>query len=835
MAGGDATKRTHVGLFLVTLATLMFEILLTRIFSVTMWYHYAFMAISMALFGMTVGAVLVYLIPGRFSHERTKRHMAVAALCFGVTIIGSTAVHLMIPLMMIPLMIHCCGARLYMAAPLVATYVVISIPFAFSGVCVALGLTRFPARVSTLYAADMAGAACGCLLLVYVLNIVDGPTAVIVTAAVASAGAVLFASEARATGLVGLAVGTSILLVLFAWTNATRSPILRVTWSKDARGNPLLYEKWNSFSRIGVGGSTQTPTRVGPMNLGISSVYPADRKVKQLYITIDANATTTIPAFDGDLSRVDYLKYDITNFVHYLKRDARVLIVGSGGGRDILSALAFGQRSVVAVEINREILRTVNDKFGDFSGHLYRNPRVTLVNDEARSYITSTPGRFDIIQLSLVDTAAATAAGAYVLTENSLYTTEAWTLMLQRLNPDGVLSVTRWSIGVQPGEIYKITALASTALNRLGISDPRSHIMVVRRLRAAHPLYGPFGLGTILVSAQPFSAETTAMAEDVARRMHFEVLVDPHTTNDLVLNVLVSGHDLDGFTKMFPLKISPPTDDSPFFFNMVQLGNVFHLNAWRQGTEIFNTDPVLLLAVLLVAVIALTLACIVLPLRLTYKGNALRGTFPLFMFFGSIGIGFMMVEISQMQRLIIFLGHPTYGLSVVLFSLLLSSGLGSLMTRTVRSAQVTGSATLRLGLLLALLLVFGEVTPGAIVTFRGATTILRILVAVSILFPLGVFMGMALPLGMKLASADFEAVTPWLWGVNGATSVCASVAAVAIAMSAGITASFWTGAGCYAVALSAFAKACRRARHPAGESAVAVPAPASIAFGAPGK
>jgi hypothetical protein len=569
--------------------------------------------------------------------------------------VGSIIVHLTIPVML-PLG----GARAAGAAPLVATYVVMSIPFVLSGVCVALALTRFPAQVSSLYAADMAGAACGCAMLVGVLNVVDGPTAVIVTAALAGAGAAVFASETRSPGLMKAAVATCLLLTVFAWLNSGRLPMLRVTWSKDARETRLLYEKWNSFSRIAVIGDARTP--VPPMTWGISHAYSTDRRLRQLQITIDANATTTITDFDGDLSRVDYLKYDITNFVHYVKRDARVLVVGSGGGRDILSALAFGQRSVVGVEINRDILRTANGRFGDFSGHLDRDPRVTFVNDEARSYVARTPNGFDIIQLSLVDTAAATAAGAYVLTENALYTQEAWTLMLQRLTPGGMLTVTRWSIGALPGEIYKATAVAGAALRRSGIRDPRPHIMVVRAMRSSGPIYGPVGIGTVLVSNQPFSPQAIATAEDVARRMGFEMLIDPRTSHDPVLNVLESGRDLDAFTRAFPLKISPPTDDSPFFFNMVQPQGIFHTNPWRQGTEIFNTDPVLLLMVLLVAVVALTLACILVPLALTRRDTIRRGSLPLLTFFASIGIGFMMVEISQMQRLIIFLGHPTYGL-----------------------------------------------------------------------------------------------------------------------------------------------------------------------------
>jgi len=826
-----ATKQTYAGLFMVTLATLMFEILLTRIFSVTMWYHYAFMAISIALFGMTVGAVLVYLRPRRFRADQTKRDMTLSALWFAAAIVLSAVVHLSIPIT-----IPFSQAQLWAAGPMILTYVLFSIPFVFSGVCVTLALTRFPKQVSTLYAVDLAGAACGCIVLIYTLNATDGPTTVIVTALLAGAGALCFATETRSATMVRAAAAATVLLGALAGTNAILAshhlPALRLTWVKIGPEAPPLYEKWNSFSRVTVSGDATTPST--PLTWGLSRAYPPDRKVRQVQMTIDSMASTVITAFNGNTSSLDYLKYDVTNIVHYIKRNAGILVIGSGGGRDILSALTFGQRSVVAVEINRDIINALNRKFGDFSGHLDRDPRVTFVNDEARSYVARTPGRFDIIQLSLVDTAAATAAGAYVLTENSLYTVEAWTLLLQRLNPDGVLSVSRWSVGTKPGELYKVTGLASTALRRLGIEDPRGHIVVVRRLKGIHRKYGPMGMATILVGRAPFSPSDLATLEGVARQMRFDVVLGPHTSLDSTFATLASGRDLEAFTRTFPMKIAPPTDDSPFFFDMVRLRDVFHLNPWTQGTEVFNTEPVLLLVVLLIAVALLTLACIVVPLTLTSRKDALRGTLPLFVLFASIGVGFMMVEISQMQRLIIFLGHPTYGLSVVLFTLLLSSGLGSLVTRQV-PADSTGAAMTRFAVLLGALLVCGAATPYAAAAFRGATTPLRILVAVAILFPPGVFMGMAFPLGMKLASASVEVVTPWLWGVNGATSVCASVLAVAISMAAGISASFWTGVGCYAVAVAAFGWGCQGRLHSPALSTQAVLSPTPVALSGPGE
>jgi hypothetical protein len=568
-----------------------------------------------------------------------------------------------------------------------------------------------------------------------------------------------------------------------------------------------LYEKWNAFSRIRVYGDPTVPEK--PFGWGLSAAYPADRQVNQLHLDIDAAAATILTAFDGTFEDLDYLKYDVTNMVHTIRHDADSLVIGSGGGRDVLAALAFGQKSVVGVELNQDITDTVNRTYGDFTGHLDRHPKVTFVNDEARSYITRSSEQFDIIQVSLIDTWAATAAGAFVLSENSLYTVEAWTLFLEHLTPDGVLTFSRWYFEDNPAEMYRLTSLATTALMQSGITAPRNHIVAIGRIGDQGGSV-PDGVGTILVSRQPFSAQDLNTLEAVAADLQFDVLVSPRSAPDATFAAIASGKNLEQLVENFPLDIAAPTDNSPFFFHMLRLRDMFRAGLTNQGVMTMNLVAVYILGTLLVVVVGLTLLCIVVPLMLTAKRTALGGSFPLFLFFSGIGLGFMLVEISQMQRLIVFLGHPTYSLSVVLFALLLSSSLGSYSTQRIGNGRLAGSATVRLLLLLCVLVIFGVATPSAIDAFAGATTPVRIAVAVALLFPLGLFMGMAFPLGMKLASARSESLTPWLWGINGATSVCASVLAVVVAINAGISASFWFGFTCYAVAFVAFLWASRR-------------------------
>ena len=802
-------RRIYAGLFLVALATMMYEILLTRIFSVTMWYHFAFMAISLAMFGMTMGTILVYLLPATFTPARARFHLALHALLFSVSIVFSFLTHLCIPFKPAVTILSVYSIGL--------TYVLISVPFVFSGICVSLALTKFPRDVSRLYAADLAGAAIGCLLLIPLLALTDGPTAVIVVALLACLGAISFGAGAGT--LRRWAVPVGLLLAVFAVGNtflvARQQGLLRMAWVKGKWEEPPLYEKWNSFSRIRIF-DFQRPTEP-PQVTSLSPKYkmPAQPHRTQYQLDIDALASTVLTDYRGDLKNVDYLRYDLVNFAHHLRPGADVLVVGAGGGRDILSALVFGQKSVTAVEINGNTIAAVNGPFGEFTGHLDRDPRVKFVNDEARSYVGRSKNRFDIIQISMIDTWAATSAGAYVLAENSLYTEEAWTNFIRHLTPRGILAVSRWYFRDRPGEVYRMTSLAAAALKELGVQDPRGHILIVRNMGLnAEGGSQPDGVGTMLVSREPLSSSDVPTAERVAREMGFEIVLTPTASIEPAFEKLASSAP-QAFLASHPLNITPPTDDSPFFFNMLRLRDIFNFSLYNQGVTSFNMRAVFVLGVLLAVVVFLTLAFIVGPLILTTEKVALRGALPISVFFGCIGLGFMFVEISQMQRLVVFLGHPTYGLSVVLFSLLLSSSLGSYLTqglsRTDERAIGRGAA-LRLALLLCLLVIFGLVTPWAMRHLQGATTPVRIATAASILAILGVFMGMPFPIGMALASRTFPALTPWLWGINGATSVCASVLAVVIALNSSISATFWTGAVCYGAALVAFQLACRPAK-----------------------
>jgi hypothetical protein len=785
-----------VGLATLSLATLAFEILLTRILSVTVWYHFAFLAISMAMFGMTAGALWVYLRPERFRDVRAAlaRHSVAAGLAMPMALL----VHLAIPIVE-----EGSAATLF---GVLLTLLAFAAPFFFAGVVVCLALSRFPLQVSRLYAADLLGAAAGCLLVIGLLRVLDGPSAVLAAGAVAVLGAVAFAAEAADPRRFSRTVSLAALCIVLAFAHASLAragrPFIRLLWIKGQRAGTPLYEKWNAYSRIAVASESSAP-----FGWGLSSSCPETRPVRQLGLRIDGSARTVLTAFHGDLAPLRYLTCDVTNVAYPLRPGSRVLVIGAGGGRDVLSALVFGQPRVVAVELNREILAAVNETYGGFTGHLDRRPEVTFVADEARSWLERSPDRFDVVQISLIDTWAATSAGAFVLAENGLYTLEAWRTFLRHLTDHGVLTVSRWYVRERPAEMMRLVSLARGALADAGVSDPRAHLVVMAYRRQNGG--APEGIGTLLISPSPFSPEDLAALDATAGRYGFEVAVSPRGGTDPALVAVADGTPPPRSPSGLRLDLSPPTDDRPFFFQMLRLRDALRPGLERDALIDPNVRAVRILGVSLAIVILLTISTLLVPLALDTARRkelgALRGAAPFLLYFLAIGTGFMMIELSQMQRLIIFLGHPVYGLSIVLAVLLLASGLGAFASGRLGGPEPGRRGIVLLAVMVAVLLVYKLASVEILSSFRGSSTPVRLAVAAAVLAPLGCCLGMAFPIGLKLAaSRRGEDLLPWLWAANGASSVCASVVASMISFAAGISAAFWVGVACYAFALSAF-------------------------------
>ena len=791
--------RFYAGLFIVAACTLMLQVVQTRILSVVAWYHLAFFTISMAMFGLTAGAVWLYLRRERYTEETLSYHLSYYGTAFALSI----AVSLLAQLTLSPIMARSLSA----IWTWLELALCIAVPFFFSGVVVSLALTRSPFPIGKVYGVDLLGAASGCLGAVLLLNATDGPSAVLLIAAGAAGGAISFAGSgigaapAPRPPLEGLLRRRGVILAVLAaaglgngLTYYGLQPVAVKGQFED--GASHIYRQWNTFSRIAVTGEwTGRPRMWGP-----SPKFDAWKTpVTQRLLDIDGDSGTVAYRFSGNLAEVDFLKYDVTTLAYHLPQRASAAIVGVGGGRDLLSAALFGLRDITGIEINPAIVRLLTDApgYADFT-NLGRLGGVRLVVDHGRSWLASTERRFDLIQMSLVDTWAATSAGAFSLSENSLYTVEAWRIFLDRLSEKGVFTVSRWYDAQNPAETGRLLSLAVAALLETGATAPERHIFLAASGQIA----------TIVVARQPFSAADLAALRKAAADYQFRELVVPSVRSEHPLLGEIVGAagraQLEAITSRQDFDLTPATDDRPFFFNQVPFGKpIFAISVANAlvgdgpgGVRSGNLVATATLLVLFLLSLGLVLATIVVPLRPAIgdsgRSLVLAGT----AYFLLIGVGFMAVEIALLQRMSLFLGHPVYSLSISLFTLILGGGAGSVLSD--RCPLDTSRKFLAWGLLTSLyLLSLRYWMPQALLAFESAPLTVRAAVCMAVIAPAGLLMGFAFPTGMRLVAATDRRPTPWFWGINGAAGVLASVLAVTTSIALGINATLTVGAMCY--------------------------------------
>ncbi|MFL5323357.1 MAG: hypothetical protein ACJ8A4_03815 [Microvirga sp.] len=783
--------RFYAGVGFVTAATLMLQIVETRIISVTSWYHLAFFVISIAMFGLTAGAVWVYLRREASRPDELSYDLSVASLAFALATVLALLFQLTI--------VTSVPASVMAFVVWVQFAVALSLPFFFAGVAVSLALTRSPYPVGVVYGVDLCGAALGCLAALVLLNLVSGPSAALWIAALAAAGGLLFSGASPegaarpstiASRLHQRRWGVFGALCVLAAANSLTTAGIRPTVVKDKLERPehIAYERWNSFSRITVDHSG----KASPALWGRSSQLPP-QEIEQRWMTIDGLAGTAVYRFTGKLDELSFLRYDVTNLAYAVPGLKTAAVIGVGGGRDLLSARLFGVPEVVGVEINPIFIDLLTRHFADYTA-IGRVPGVSFEVDEARSWFARTGRSFDILQMSLIDTWAATGAGAFTLSENGLYTVEAWRIFLERLTPEGVFTVSRWYAPGEVNETGRMISLAVATLQDLGAVEPKRHLFVAASETVA----------TLVMSRKPLSAPALAALAGAAATYDFRVLLSPETeAASPLLRDIVAATDrpaLERAIRGSHLDLSPPTDARPFFFNQLRLArlldeDIFTL-ASRPGVYGGNLHATLTLAILILVSAILVAVTIVAPLRSTVAAAgaplALGGT----AYFGLIGMGFMMAEIALLQRISVFLGHPVYALSIVLFSLILSTGLGSLASE--RFALDRGSRLLGWAMLTGLYLVLlPSWAPGILKSYEGANLALRAALAVAILAPAGLLMGFGFPTGMRLVSQISRGPTPWFWGINGAAGVLAGSIAVLTSIAFGIDTTLRLGALCY--------------------------------------
>jgi hypothetical protein len=794
------TKRAQflAGVFLICMCVLMLQIVETRLLSVISFYHLAFFAISMAMFGMTAGSLIVYFNPTFFAPERLFANLAWIAAAFAIAVALSTAV-LISTVVIDP-------ASGFVLAVLLWAKVIAALvpPYVFAGMAVSLALTRSSWPVGIVYGVDLAGAAFGCLGALALMSTLDGVSAMLMVGAIGAAASVAFALAGRNTGRIALPSWLGVLqrpgllvigLALLAIGNAAIQPHgLRLTVAKGQieDADSFEYVKWNSYSRI----VAEKTTRTYPMMWGGSPKVQYSN-IDQRYMNIDGDAGTSMYRFGGNIDDVAFLKYDITSLAYYIRNRGRSAVIGVGGGRDLLTAYLFGFRDVTGVELNSIFVDLFEQRFRDFN-HLADLPGVKFHVDEARSWFASA-GRdagFDLLQMSMVDTWAATGAGAFSLSENGLYTVEGWRKFLGSLAPNGVFTVSRWYSPKDVDETGRLLSLAKATLIDMGVTDPRQHLVL-----AAFD-----NLSTLIVGRAPFSPEDLTRLRDVTAQMGFSILVSPDApAASEVLQEIMAAPDipaLQALSARFHLDVSPPTDDRPFFFNQLRITDpAAMLRALRADSGVVkgNLGATIVLLIIIALSFVLVMLTIVVPALPSVRRISHRLICAGTVYFLLIGFGFMFVEIGVIQRLSLFLGHPVYGLAVGLFAIILSTGVGSLISDRF---PLVGPQRIMLwsGALAIYLAALPFWLPLFVGFFEANPIVIRATAAILMVAPPGLLMGFGFPTGMALVNAVDTRPTPWFWAINGAAGVLAASIAVAVNIAFSISTSIWLSAACYLLA-----------------------------------
>ncbi len=758
----------YIGLCLTAMVTVILELLLTRVFSASIGYHFAFMIVSMAMFGMTAGALWAFIRPPTDENALFNK-LCLNSSLFAVTISLTYIAHGYVNNAMIQNPVF---------GWIAITYLLFSIPFFFSGTCISLCLTSFH-EVGKLYAADLIGAALSCPLLIIGLTYTD-PHMIVVTSAILSCLAslcFLLGTTTRKKALLA-----SILVSLSVCMIVTCVPNSSAQLSKSFGKLELI--KWSPIGRVIVADlhyPAMTWARVNTKKPLIT--------IPQKGIWIDFGAFTVMTVGDASKEQFEPIKHDITALGNRLRPGRSLFVIGAGGGRDIITGLMYGQKHIDSLEINPVIVSLLKHKYADFNGHLANRPGVKIINDEARNWLSRSQNRYGIIQCSLVDTWSASTSGAFMLTENIIYTKEAFNLFVRHLDPDGVLSFVRWGNSTEPSQILRLLYLAKNTLNSIGVKDVGNHIMLVTApFRASNKM----GIGNMLVSPNRFNKADIDNLVRISQEEGYQLLWVPGGIAQI--EPFASAITKSGIDP------SMPSDNRPFFFTPVQSpknGDSYAEPAQGKGLALlqytFTLSSFLVLFVILFPARQATRK------RTGTFFQSLKSGF----FFSCLGLAFMLVEVAQLQRLTILLGNPTYGLSVVLFALLLASGIGSYTAQLLLNKTGASHKLLMIGLTGAACLVLFSAWcfAGWLPSLEAASLHQRVVSAVVLVAIPGFFMGWGFPLGMTYFTSHTPHAGAWFWALNGATSVLSSVLAAIISVIWGIEATIITGGLCYFLAL----------------------------------
>jgi len=765
---------------LLSACVLAYEVLLTRLFSIVLWHHFAYMIISAAMLGYGASGTALTLLKEKIAPYFGAVYITSAA---ALALLMPTAFLLAQQVPFNPLELLWDKTQ---PAKLLAVYLLMMLPFFCGGMGIGLVFAHFGKQASRIYAFDILGAGAGSLGVIVVLFLVPPPQVLTALTALALLAAAIAVVELklRPKWLMELFIGLAVLAaVVLPGIQVHPSAYKDLSQALNIAGAQVVEESSSPLGQIAVVENTRVPLRDAPgMSLNATSEPPP-----QLGVFVDGNGPSALTRFDGKLAPLAYLDQLTSALPYHLLERPRVLVLGAGAGSDVLQALYHGSVAVDAVELDRNVVDLVSQRFNDYAGNLYSQPGVHVYEAEARGFVNASRERYDLIQVALLDSFGTASAGLYGLSENYLYTVEALQTYLSRLTPGGMLAVTRW-LTLPPRDALKLFATAVSALERSGVTDPAARLVMIRGWKTV----------TLLVKNSAFTAREIASLKEFSRTRSFDPAYFPGMRADEAnrYNLLAQPYFFEGtvallgphpqdFIDKYKFYIEPATDDRPHFFRFFKWNSAAELFALREqgGMPLLDWSYPLLVATLLQA-FAASVVLILAPLAL----SRCRRTLPsasVALYFLAIGFAFMFMEIAFIQKFVLFLSHPLYAVAVVLCAFLVFAAAGSWLAGHWQAASKVTLAVIAMG---AISLLYLAILPYLFQALIHLPDVAKINISVALIAPLAMCMGVPFPTGMMRLAGTAEEAIPWAWAINGFASVVGAVLATLLAIHLGFAA-----------------------------------------------
>lgn len=787
-------------IFLSSFSSLAYEIILMRIFSISMWYHFAFMIISIAMLGIGASGTVLSLYP----KLKNLSHLGTYSLMLGIGILLSYLISNQIPFD--PVKLSWSKTEiLYIAM----YYIILSLPFFFMGMIVTTALSSISEKSGFLYGADLLGAGAGSLAALCIMTLTGPDTSVLIISSIALTAAVLICRKIqKILSFILIIITISLIFHRPSYINLRMSPYKGLQTAMTYAGAEHIKTYLSPYSKIDTFKSPAV--RFAP---GISLRY-LDVLPEQIGISIDGGEITAVTRYDDKASLIflkylpSSLPYEITTaplrtegMAVSLRRTGNpqdVLILDPKGGLQNLVAEYYGSVNIEKIESNPLLIKVVNEDLNTFSGGIYsRNTWSGL----GRSWLKSTNKTFDIIDIPMMGTAP---SGSFGISEDFRFTAEAFSEYLCHLKPDGLLSINLFTLPPPRIEL-RILTTAVMAMEELGIKDIEKHVAAIRS----------WGSICILLKRSPFTRPEIEGIKRFSKNLRFDLIHYPGIheeetnlyvrmkTNDYfhAFKSIIHPETRNSFISNYLFDINPVSDDKPFFHYYLKLKNIREIYAIMGGKWQYFIEEGYILPAVFVQVIFLSSILIILPAIKYNKGNGKvkKNNNPglnLLPYFAFIGIGFMFVEVSIIQQIILPLEIPSYAAATVITAILISSGIGSLLSYRIyplRSPAITAVVSM----FIISYAIFLPYLTGIISSHLFTVKIITILF---ILMPLGFFMGIPFPAGLKILSKKNQSLIPWAWAINGCFSVLAPILTVILAMAVGFNVVLWIGALTYAIA-----------------------------------